>query len=85
MSTCPCCSDTLLRHIQHGSLYWFCRSCWAEMPNFAEYRDRAAVMTATTKIMPHGVTPVRQPLLVATLPSPTRAHQYSDHYAEMAA
>jgi hypothetical protein len=43
MDTCPCCADTLLRHVDHGSLYWFCRSCWAEMPSVEEYRTRAAI------------------------------------------
>jgi hypothetical protein len=43
MDTCPCCADTLLRHVDHGSLYWFCRSCWAEMPSVEEYRARVAI------------------------------------------
>jgi hypothetical protein len=32
MSTCPCCDNQLLRHISHGGLYGFCRTCWQEMP-----------------------------------------------------
>jgi hypothetical protein len=43
MDTCPCCADTLLRHFDHGALYWFCRSCWAEMPSVEEYRARTAI------------------------------------------
>ena len=35
MSVCPCCSQTLLRHIRHGNIYWFCSSCRQEMPNAA--------------------------------------------------
>lgn len=31
---CPCCSHRMLRHIRHDSMYWFCRSCWQEMPDF---------------------------------------------------
>ncbi|MGV0023640.1 hypothetical protein [Phormidesmis priestleyi] len=38
MSNCPCCSDQLLRHVKRGSLSWFCRTCWAEMPNFDDLR-----------------------------------------------
>ncbi|AFY75935.1 MAG: hypothetical protein IGR93_17345 [Hydrococcus sp. C42_A2020_068] len=34
MSNCPCCGNSLLRHVRHGNVYWFCQSCWAEMPNF---------------------------------------------------
>jgi ribosomal protein L37AE/L43A len=32
MPHCPCCSDSLLPHIRGGENYWFCRSCWQEMP-----------------------------------------------------
>jgi ribosomal protein L37AE/L43A len=34
MTTCPCCSDSMLRHIRHHQVYWFCRSCWQEMPAY---------------------------------------------------
>ncbi len=36
LPTCSCCSDRLIRHIRQGSLYWWCHSCWAEMPNMEE-------------------------------------------------
>mgnify|MGYP001804381182 FL=1 len=32
MNKCPCCQDTLLCHISHNHIYWFCPSCWQEMP-----------------------------------------------------
>jgi hypothetical protein len=32
MNYCPCCKDTLLSHISHNHIYWFCPSCWQEMP-----------------------------------------------------
>ncbi len=32
MPNCPCCSDSLLHHIRGAESYWFCRSCWQEMP-----------------------------------------------------
>jgi hypothetical protein len=32
MPQCPCCSDSLLHHIRGTESYWFCRSCWQEMP-----------------------------------------------------
>ncbi|MCU0568038.1 MAG: hypothetical protein MUF49_15735 [Oculatellaceae cyanobacterium Prado106] len=32
MAACPCCSTSMLRHIRHRQVYWFCRSCWQEMP-----------------------------------------------------
>lgn len=34
-SACPCCSNTLLRHIRSGEIYWFCSHCHQEMPNYA--------------------------------------------------
>ncbi len=35
MNTCPCCSNSLLRHIRKHEVYHFCRSCWQEMPVFS--------------------------------------------------
>ncbi|NES99511.1 MAG: hypothetical protein F6K61_02865 [Sphaerospermopsis sp. SIO1G1] len=26
-NTCPYCGGSILRHIRHGELYWFCSSC----------------------------------------------------------
>jgi hypothetical protein len=60
MSTCPCCSDRLLRHVRQGKLYWLCRSCWAEMPNF----DELLVGTAPAKAKP-ALVPTAQPLRIA--------------------
>ncbi|MGB3761411.1 MAG: hypothetical protein WBA07_34375 [Rivularia sp. (in: cyanobacteria)] len=33
--SCPCCGGSLLRHVRHGSLYWFCQNCWQEVPLFS--------------------------------------------------
>jgi ribosomal protein L37AE/L43A len=33
--TCPCCNNSLLRHIRHGKIYWFCTHCWQEVPLLA--------------------------------------------------
>ncbi|HEY9834356.1 MAG TPA: hypothetical protein V6D26_27650 [Stenomitos sp.] len=32
MNHCPCCSHQMLRHVRQRQVYWFCRSCWQEMP-----------------------------------------------------
>lgn len=32
-STCLCCSNTLLRHVCSGGLYWRCSYCYQEMPS----------------------------------------------------
>ncbi|NJL11104.1 MAG: hypothetical protein HC908_15615 [Calothrix sp. SM1_7_51] len=31
-NNCPCCGGSLLRHIRQGEIYWFCKSCWQEVP-----------------------------------------------------
>lgn len=31
---CPCCSNTLLRHIRAREIYWFCHHCYGAMPNY---------------------------------------------------
>lgn len=36
MNNCPCCSDTMLRHIRHQEIYWYCLYCRQEMPNLKE-------------------------------------------------
>lgn len=47
MSTCPCCTGVLLRHIRHGRVYWFCSHCWQEMPD-------PTVATKTSQLaLPH--------------------------------
>ncbi len=32
MSTCPCCSNILLRHLNARNVTWFCSHCRQEMP-----------------------------------------------------
>ena len=29
---CPCCAQTLLRHASCKRIFWFCNSCYQEMP-----------------------------------------------------
>lgn len=31
MTSCPFCSDILLRHIRAGQIYWLCRRCHTEI------------------------------------------------------
>lgn len=33
MDSCPCCSSSLLRHVRHNTIYWYCQHCHQEMPN----------------------------------------------------
>ena len=53
-AVCPCCSNKLIHHISNHRDYWFCRSCWQEMPVFnmvvvkdRERRDRQPRITAS--------------------------------------
>ncbi|MGA9378387.1 MAG: hypothetical protein WBV73_06415 [Phormidium sp.] len=48
-STCPCCSNTLLRHIRSTGVYWFCRRCYQEIPNC----DRVLGNLETTTTLSH--------------------------------
>jgi ribosomal protein L37AE/L43A len=34
-NNCPCCGNPLLRHARQGGMYWFCTSCWQEVPILA--------------------------------------------------
>jgi hypothetical protein len=33
MKQCPCCSQLMVRCIRKDGVYWFCSSCWQEMPD----------------------------------------------------
>jgi hypothetical protein len=35
-NNCPCCGNSLLRHIRHAGVYWFCTSCRQEVPLLTE-------------------------------------------------
>jgi hypothetical protein len=52
-NSCPCCGGSLLRHIRQGELYWFCKSCWQEVPvltvsrmSGVEGRNSSGVLTS---------------------------------------
>lgn len=32
VNNCPCCGGSLLRHVRHSELYWFCQNCRQEVP-----------------------------------------------------
>ncbi len=55
-NNCPCCGSSLLRHARQGGVYWFCTSCWQEVP----------ILTISKMPRPEVAT-VRSPL-VATKP-----------------
>ncbi|MEG4810336.1 hypothetical protein QUA79_23020 [Microcoleus sp. F8-D1] len=35
MTSCPCCTNPMLRHLRHSRVYWFCRQCWQEIPVYS--------------------------------------------------
>lgn len=45
MHTCPCCSASLLRHVRHSSIYWYCSHCRQEMPNLESIRSNSLNQT----------------------------------------
>ena len=42
LTTCPCCSSLMLRHVGNHRNYWFCRRCWSEMPNISEIKTTSS-------------------------------------------
>ncbi|MEM9924018.1 MAG: hypothetical protein AAF915_09750 [Cyanobacteria bacterium P01_D01_bin.50] len=42
-NNCPCCGGSMLRHVRHSELYWFCQNCWQELPilSAAQFNDEA--------------------------------------------
>lgn len=50
---CPCCGGSLLRHVRHGELYWFCKTCWQEVPVLTVSR-MPAVEGRSTGTLPQG-------------------------------
>ncbi len=45
MNNYPCCSDTMLRHIRHHEIYWYCPSCRQEMPNFTTLISKSSLLS----------------------------------------
>ena len=39
-NTCPCCTNSLLRHVRQGEVYWFCTSCRQEVPLLGVMQSR---------------------------------------------
>ncbi|AFY33657.1 hypothetical protein [Calothrix sp. PCC 7507] len=50
-NTCPCCGGSLLRHVRHSELYWFCQSCRQEVPLLTISR-LSSVETRNTGVIP---------------------------------
>ncbi|WP_407888559.1 hypothetical protein [Scytonema sp. NUACC26] len=56
MNYCPCCSHQLLRHIRSNEIYWFCRSCWQDMPVMSGHK---CILTCETSEATVRKLPVR--------------------------
>ncbi len=41
LTICPCCSSPMLHHFGHHREYWFCRTCWQEMPDMEAIRQQS--------------------------------------------
>ncbi|RMF27258.1 MAG: hypothetical protein D6756_02230 [Cyanobacteria bacterium J083] len=44
LTICPCCSNVMLYHVTSGRKYWFCRSCWQEMPDLTSIEAKQAFL-----------------------------------------
>ena len=55
-NSCPCCGSPLLRHARQSGVYWFCTSCWQEVP-----------ILSVSKMPPSETIAVRLPLVSAKL------------------
>ena len=44
-SSCPCCSSSMLLHLNSRRSYWFCHHCRLEMPNlnYEKFKRQKAV------------------------------------------
>ena len=50
MHYCPCCKDTLLCHISHNHVYWFCPTCRQEMPVRAAFNPYSLTEVISSKV-----------------------------------
>jgi uncharacterized Zn finger protein (UPF0148 family) len=48
-NSCPCCGNPLLRHVRHQGVYWFCQSCWQEVPLLCSNQSHSSLHGRTGK------------------------------------
>ncbi|MEB3282587.1 MAG: hypothetical protein VKK42_27080 [Lyngbya sp.] len=65
MNNCPCCSSTLLRHIRHSQIYWYCPHCKQEMPNFGDWIKTQAFVNPVEKHSCQAQKPMSSPAVKA--------------------
>ena len=69
MATCPYCSDVILHQVRHHELLWFCRHCWAEIPEVVVQRqvlsDRLPVPSKPRLVVLPVQPPIKAPLVAA--------------------
>jgi len=56
---CPCCSDSLLRHVSSQGVYWFCPSCYQSMPSYFEALDKHSKLAELAFAFPQEKTSVK--------------------------
>jgi len=49
---CPCCSNQMQRYVEGHRVYWFCRHCWLEMPDFDQDEHELAETCTTQESTP---------------------------------
>lgn len=50
MNNCPCCSSIMFRQIRNEKIYWFCPSCYQEMPNLVDILRQEKQKYASTMV-----------------------------------
>ena len=51
-NSCPCCGSPLLRHARQSGIYWFCTSCWQEVPILAVREMPSTEVTTVRRASP---------------------------------
>lgn len=64
LTACPCCSGTMLRHISNHRDFWFCRSCWSEMPNLDAVEQKAHLSSRCQSQLTNSSIDLRKTILV---------------------
>lgn len=55
-NSCPCCGNSLLKHVRSNGSYWFCPTCREEIPLAATCESQYISYEPTKNFMHHPLT-----------------------------
>ena len=55
-SSCPCCSSSMLLHLNRRRSYWFCNHCRLEMPNLNYEFKRKKTVNLSSSLNKTGIS-----------------------------